>query len=260
MKRQRRRPFVDLQHAEILAAEVPRLFLSRFDATALRRELQEAGLLSALAERGYPEIEIETEYAGGEHRLRIDAVSGGPSLLDLRLAEGTTLADEPLLRQHGIDVMSFLSIHWLSLQDPNGRFREDRPQLPGQRYPGLGLAKPVILRLLKWARQWGKDGLLNLPEYYHNAVFYAPIFKFLAAERQGRFEALRRDLKLLHIAQASAAVAQGRVIEEPWGAPLVWEPGEMISALTDATRGFLESPPYLTAVARARDAARFRLR
>lgn len=260
MKRQRRRPFVDLQHAEILAAEVPRLFLSRFDAATLRRELEEAGLLGALADRGYPEIEIDTEYAGGEHRLRIDAASGGPSLLDLRLAEGTTLAHEPLLRRHGIDVMSFLSIHWLSLQDPNGRFKEDRPQLPGQHYPGLGLGKPVILRLLKWAEQWGKDGLLNLPEYYHNAVFYAPIFRFLSADRQGRFEALRRDLKLQHVAQASAAIAQGRVIEEPWGAPLVWEPGEMIAPLTDATRGFLDSAAYQTAVGRARDAARFRLR
>ena len=260
MKRQRRRPFVDLQHAEIQQAVVPRLFLSRFDAAALRVELSEAGVIGGLAGSGYAEIEIETEYAGGEHRLRIDAVGGGPSLLDLRLAEGATLADEPLLRRHGLDVMSFLSIHWLSLQHPNGEYREDRPQLPGQRYPGLGLAKPVIRRLLKWAESWGKDGLLNLPEYYHNAVFYAPIFKFLSAERQGRFEALRRDAKLLHVAQASAAVAQGRVIEEPWGAPLVWEPGEMIAPLTDATRGYLESPAYVTAVARARDAARFRLR
>lgn len=43
-----------------------------------------------------------------------------------------------------------------------------------------------------WAASWHKDGLLNLPEYYHNAVFYSAIFRFIAPVRQGRFEALQR--------------------------------------------------------------------
>jgi hypothetical protein len=50
------------------------------------------------------------------------------------------------------------------------------------------------------------------------------------------------------------------VIEEPWGAPLKWEPGEMIAPLAQTLRRCLESREYETAVERARDAARFRLR
>jgi hypothetical protein len=251
---------VDLRSAEILMPAVPRLFLGRFDEETLRRELEDAGILRGLAERGHAEVAIETEYQGGEHRLRVDSASGGPSLVDLRLGEGTTLADEPLLRQRGPDVLSFLSIHWMSLQDPGREFTAERPRLPGQDHPGLRLARPLIERVLLWATQWGKDALLNLPEYYHNAVFYSKAFKFVAPVRQGRFEALRRDLALLHVAQASSAVEQRRVLEEPWGAPLHWEAGEMLFPISEPVRRYLESPEYVTAVARARDGARFRLR
>lgn len=260
MKRRRRgRPFIDLRSAEIQSSEAPRLFLGRFEADALRAELEAAGVLRGLAARGYPEVVLLTEYSGGEHRLRVDSTDGGPSLIDLRLAEGTTLSEEPLLRASGLEVLSFLSIHWLSLQDPRRAFTPERPQLPGQRYPGLGLARPMVERILLWARTWGKDGVLNLPEYYHNAVFYARAFRFIAPERQGRFEALRRDLGQLPVAQASAAIEQGRVLEEPWGAPLRWEPGEMVTPLSDGVRGFLDSRAYQAATAKARDGAHFRL-
>lgn len=258
MKRRRRRPFVDMRLAELRAPAAPRLFLGRFEPAALRRELEDTGLLRALANRGYPDVVLLTEYQGGEHRLRIDSASGGPSLVDLRLAEGAALGEDPILRDHGLEVLSFLSIHWLSLQDPSREFTPERPKLPGQRYPGLGLARPIIERILLWATQWGKDGVLNLPEYYHNAVFYSPIFKFLSPVRQGRFEALRRDLKALPVAVASTAVDRGQVLEEPWGAPFRWEAGEMVTPLTGALRSALDSRPYAEAVAKARESVRFR--
>jgi hypothetical protein len=179
--------------------------------------------------------------------------------VDLRLAEGTALAEEPLLREHGLELLSFLSIHWLSLQDPSRAFTPERPQLPGQRYPGLGLGRPIVQRILAWAGQWGKDGVLNLPEYYHNAVFYSPVFRFLSPQRQGRFEALRRDLSSVHVALASARVLRAEVMEEPWGAPFRWEAGEMIAPLTDSLRIALAAPPYKEAVARARESVRFRM-
>jgi len=257
----RRSPFVDLRSAEILTPAVPRLFLGRFDEAALRQELEAASVLGGLRGRGYPEVSLHTDYQAGEHRLRIDAASAGTaSLVELRLAEGTTLGSEPAFRECGVDVLSFLSIHWLWLQDPSRGFTPDRPRLPGQRHPGLGLVRPLIRRVLDWASEWGKDGLLNLPEYYHNAVFYSAIFQFIDPVRQGRFEALQRDLELVHVAEASAAVEQGRVVEEPWGARLQWEPGEMITPLSGPARRCLESREYQTAVARARDGVRFRLR
>ena len=41
---------------------VPRLFLGRLDEASLRTELEQAGILSALRERGFAELNLFTEY------------------------------------------------------------------------------------------------------------------------------------------------------------------------------------------------------
>ena len=261
MTKTRVRPFVRLamQDLAALGGESPGLFLGRFDAEALRAELADAGLLSALAERGYPEVVIGTQTGAGEHRLSIRPRHGRVSLVDLRLSESASPVEEPRGREHGIQVLSLLTIRWLSLQHPKGRFTRERPRLPGQRYPGLGLAKPVVLRLLRWARAWGKDGLANVPQYYHNAVFYSPIFRFLAPARQGLFEALRRDLARLPVARASAVVESGRVVPAAGGEPFVWTPAEMVTPLTAPLVAYLASPGYQDPVAASRASQAFRV-
>lgn len=194
----------------------------------------------------------------GEHRLELRARGGRVALLDLRLAEGSLPVEEPLARRRGLELLSLLTIRWLALQDPRGRFSRERPRLPGQRFPGLGLSKPVVLRLLHWARAWGKDGLVNAPEYYHNAVFYSAIFRFVSPARQGRFEALRRDLARLSVARASAAVDAGRVVASPGDTPVVWDPGEMLTPLTAGVEAYFASREYAEAVAAAREAVAYR--
>ena len=262
LKKKRRRAFLDLTPLD-LAGDEPRehpLFLKRFDEPALRRELEQAGLFAGLGARGYHEIELHTEFAGGEHRLQALSKDEHEVLIDLRLAEESRLTQGLSPRPSGLEVLSVLSIHWLEMQDPRAAFTPDRPQLPGQRHPGLRLTRPLIVRIHGWATAWGKDAVLNVPEYFHNAVFYSAAYQFVSPARQGRFLALRRDLASLSVAAASRAVDQGRVIEEPEARPLSWESGEMIAALTDPVRGYLESREWKTAAAVACEAARFRLR
>ena len=57
-----------------------RLFLGRFDAAALRRELEREGILRGLAARGYEEVGFRTTFESGEHRLRIRPRGGRTSL------------------------------------------------------------------------------------------------------------------------------------------------------------------------------------
>ncbi|MGE0453079.1 MAG: hypothetical protein AB7O37_02140 [Vicinamibacteria bacterium] len=257
MKRHRGR--LELGSAELQLHHDATAFLGRFEPAALEAELRAAGVHQGLARRGFVEPVLQTELEGGEHRLKLLPRGAELPLVDLRLAEASAVVDEPFLVRRGLDVVSFLCIHWLALQDPTAAFTPERPQLPGQSHPGLGLARPLILRLLKWATDWGKDGLLNLPEYFHNAVFYSEIFRFLHPRQQGRFEALRRDLAGLHVAAASFAIDAGRVVSEPAGEPLRWEPGEMVAPLTGRLRRAFDSDDYAAAVGEAKHAARFRL-
>jgi hypothetical protein len=261
MKPKRGRPFLDLSPLDLATDRAGEngLFLKRFDAAALAREFREAGIFARLASRGYEDVELRTEKTGGEHRLRVLASGESEALIDLRLVEESRLTSSLVPVPGGMHVLSVLSIQWLEMQDPRASFTLERPQLPGQRHPGLRLTRPLILRIHAWATAWGKDAVLNVPEYFHNAVFYAGAYRFLSAARQGRFEALRRDLAGLSVAAASAAVEAGCVMEEPAGRPFLWEAGEMVSPLSEPVRGYLESSPWRSAAMAARDASHFHL-
>lgn len=262
--RRGRRGLVRLVPGELGLEAGGALFLGRLDSSGLRRELEEAGVLRGLAQRGYAPVALEISREENEHRLLVRAA--GPDeadlapLIELRCDEEAVLARDIEPRPQGFEVLSVLAIRWLAMQDPGARFSPDRPRLPGQRYPGLGLARPLILRIHEWARTWGKDALVNYPEFFHNAVFYSALYRFVSPARQGRFEALQRDIGMLPIAESSRVIEEGRVIEEPAGQVLRWEPGEMIVALTDPVRAWLEAPAYAEAAAREREAVRFWVR
>jgi hypothetical protein len=254
-------PFVDLRAADAEPASLsePGCFLGRFDAAALEREMEATGILRALAERGHRNVRISADLGEGEHRLRILPARGDEPLVELRASELTVVTDEPLLRARDVDLLYVLAVHWFTLQDPGAAFRPDRPRLPGQRHPGLGIGRRFYGWLVAWAHEWGKDGLLNFPEYYHNAVFYSSMFRFISAARQGRFEALRRDLGSRPVCDASAAVDGGHVVEEPGATPFRWQAAEMVSPVTRGLKAALESDDYQAAVAKAREGVRFRV-
>lgn len=261
--RPRGRSLVRLRAGDLDVAKQSLRFLGRFDTADLRRELEQAGILGGLLRRGHAPVSVEIAREDDEHRLLVRAASpdesNPPPLIELRCAEQTLLARDIEPRPIGFELLSVLAIRWLAMQDPRAHFTPERPRLPGQRCPGLGLARPFILRIHDWARAWGKDALVNLPEFFHNAVFYSALYRFALPARQGRFEAMVRDLGAYPIAVSSGAVEQGLVIEEPSGNVLHWEPGEMIVALTEPVRNWLLSAAYADSVARTREAVWYRI-
>lgn len=216
------------------------------------------GALPRLRDRGYEEVVLRTSCEDGEHRLRIRPRGQRTSLVDLRLAETTLPVLEPVARRAGLEVLSVLRNSWLSLQDPRAAFTLDKPRLPGQRWPGLGLARAFYVLMSRWAQAWAKDAVLATPEYFHNAVFYSSAFRFLSSGEQGRFEALRCCLQALPVAAASALVAAGRVHDLATDQPLAWRPGPMVAPLGEELRQVLEGDAYRDRAREAREKARFR--
>jgi hypothetical protein len=255
-----RASFLDLRPAESWGRVAVRgdLFLGRFDAKALHRELLEAGLLGGLAELGYPKVSVRVSAEGDEHRLRVLAPGLLAPLVDLRLAESAAFFKDPPRLRLGLEVFSLLAVRGLVLQDPRGVFPADRPRLPGQDHPGLGLFSRLIGRLGQWAEDWGKDGLLAFPPHFHVAVMASRSLRFVSPARQGRFEALRRDLARRPLGDASRAVDASGVVDQG-GAPFTWEPAEMVAPLAHDLREYVESEDYGKAVGTAREKARFRL-
>ena len=233
------------------------LFLDRITPAALERELEAAGIQQHLSARGYAGFTLDVERVEREHRVRLLAAGTEAPLIDLRMSEITCVPKEPALRAYGVDVLYLLAVHWLSLQDPRAEFPPGRPPLPGQTHPGLGIGRRLLSRLLAWAHEWGKDALVNYPAHYHNAVIYSRLFRFLSARREGRMEALRRDLEGLGVTDASWAVEQGRVLEEPGGTVLRWRASEMVAPITRVLTAYMKSGDYEAAVTAARDSTRY---
>jgi hypothetical protein len=99
--RARRAPGLGLEASDLAAAITggPGRFLGRFDLSDIRRELTEAGVLSALAARGYESPRIRVDLEDGEHRL-VSAVEQGRfealvrDLGHLPVADASASADE----------------------------------------------------------------------------------------------------------------------------------------------------------------------
>jgi hypothetical protein len=101
------------------------------------------------------------------------------------------------------------------------------------------------------AERLGLEGVAFRPALLHVAFAAPGRLSSVDAERQGRLEALLRDLAHLSPLEATRAVAEGRVLKG--GESYEWEADEMVVWL-DGSR------PDPTEVARERERTRFTTR
>src|SRR5262249_9140942 len=111
--------------------------------------------------------------------------------------------------------------------------------------------------ILDMARQIGKQAVVNIPEYYHNAVLYSPSFKFFSPYVEGRFQALQEFLAKYSLAEASDLVTSSKIINLTKNEPFVWKPHEQILGLTQEIQDYFQLQGYLDEVARAKSESRF---
>lgn len=197
-------------------AQTPRL-LGYYTAQSLEYALFRYELLLQLERMGYSRLRLEVGPTGTGDRLQLFGHADGREHL---------LVDCILDRRHVGDE-AFLFVNWLTLRHPHARFSAVRPKLPGQEVPGLGLAREAAEMLGLMADRLGLAGVAFRPMWYHLAVQAHPRFRFVAPERQGRFEALMRDLVSLPLLDVTRAVAEGRVRLN--GEPYAWEAEDMVS-------------------------------
>ncbi len=236
-----------------------RLF-GRYGPPELRDHLGATGVLAGLSDRGYPDPILRLScadpsdqriclYAGEETRERL--------LLEARLQ----IAPFHPRRSIGpfTEESSFrmLVINWLVLSSPDGTFTVDRPRLPGQEKPGLGLLNPMIELLKAFSRELSIDGVLDIPDHFHTALFYSRAFRYLDPEAEGRFLAIARDLSGIPLALASDAIREGCLTDRTTGGPTPWPTAEQVLANRGPLRRFLRSPSYREARNRASADHRF---
>jgi hypothetical protein len=194
----------------------PARLLDFYTREGIEYALYRYGILQHLRRLGYGgfEVEIARDRLGDRVRL-VSRAGGAAHLLYEAVLEKRKLAGEDVLY-----------VHWLTLRHPRGRFSPERPRLPGQDVPGLGIAREAGMLLVRIAERLGLAGVAFRPSWLHTAYPARPYMRFVDSARQGRFEALLRDLGDLRLLEATTALAEGRV--QMNGEAYVWEADEMV--------------------------------
>jgi acetoin utilization deacetylase AcuC-like enzyme len=188
--------------------------LGFYTQSGLELVLERYGILPQLRRLGYERFEVEIGREGG--RLRVFGHHGARRLLLV----------EMVLEKKYAGGEEVLYVHWLTLRDAA---RELECGLPGQEHPGLGMSKEFGELLRRMAERLRLAGVVFTPSWYHLAYLARDRAEFIDSARQGRFEALQRDLAGVELREASQAICDGRVLMN--GAPYTWEPSDMVTWL-----------------------------
>ncbi len=126
-----------------------------------------------------------------------------------------------------------LFVDWMLLQNPRSSFAPDRPPLPGQEHPGLGLLQDAVALYVLICERLDLDGLAFVPSHYHLAAQSNRYLRFVDPRAEGHFQALRSLLRRLPLRDASLALEQGRVRDAATGEAIRWEPQPMILPVSE---------------------------
>ncbi len=233
----------DIDHALGLARPRRGRLLGYYTADGLEIVFEHYKLYPQIRRLGYSDLTLEIEPTESGDLLRVYGRAGREAHV---VIEGSFARAEVAGRP-------VLFVNWLSLRHPLAQFTLNRPRLPGQDAPGLGLLTEMTHLMIRMAIRLGLEGIAFRPAYYHLAYLARGECRFVDPARQGRFEALMRDLGHLPLPELSQALADGKVLAG--GVPYAWEASDMAAWVGgadawDAGEG---------AVAGVRDATRFEL-
>ncbi|NOZ94087.1 MAG: histone deacetylase [Acidobacteria bacterium] len=214
----------------------PTRFLGHFSRQGIELALERLGILRRIRLRGFPNPYLELDLAHPlGHTLRLWASPLRRELLmEMRVNRDT----------RAISGMEVLNIQWLLLQNPRARFTPDRPPLPGQEHPGLGILKDVLAALVVLCENLGLDGLYYVPSHYHVAAQSRELVRFLHPEHEARFRAMAAALEGMPLVRAARAVEEGRVVDVRTGEPVRWEGFPMVLALSPRLHDQVFSEAY----------------
>ena len=188
--------------------ERPHLFLNFYSEEGVKTALEQYGIFKDLNKRGFQDFIIKIN-ARDPYRHTLKAYfdkQDSDHLLGELIVRKKYFITRPIFpTEIAGQKFGMIIIEWLTLQDPTAEFTLNRPPLPGQIHPGLRIGRQIVGIFFNMSLRLKSDGLLNIPEHYHNAVFYSKHFKYFNPYTEGQFLALQRDLRMAGIFKASCS-------------------------------------------------------
>jgi hypothetical protein len=237
-------------YLDLTASRGTSLFLGQYSSKGILFILQGLGILSRLEKFGLDSISVEISTSQPfKHLLRLTHHWQEKKLViaELAVREGTFGLDDSSGKEEKQLSYSILMVEWLLIQNPLGHFSRAKPQLPGQQFPGLGMAGEVCEILYWMARRRNSDGVMIVPDSLHAAVIYSVEFRFADPRTAAMLKRIQKQLiRRRGLAQTAWACQEGRIINTVLGETFVWRPAEMIIPASRRMRDFFHSKQYKT--------------
>jgi len=237
----------DSSHQNILKNN-NNLFLGKFSTNDFYQMMEQVGLLHHLKNLGFKDILVKIEIT--EEGLNLfkayhQKESSDNLLMDLKVSESKFIPSKKFFSAEiKPQTYDMIVIEWLSANNPQQKFSGDRPQLPGQNNPGLGILKYYFKLMYIVAKEVEKDGFLDIPDYVHGAIMYSRRFKFFDPAHEGVLQALLRDLKDYSLADISWGIITKTIIEKYKNEPQIYNPSEQIFYVSDKMKKYFYSSNY----------------
>jgi len=226
--------------------------LGYYSAQGLELALERYGLLGRVRAKGFKEPTLVCDF--NDPSRQSVKVFGDPE-------RGELLVELVVHRERRtIPGFELLSVDWLLLQNPRERFGEQRPRLPGQQHPGLGLFDELVALLVVACERVGLAGLLVTPSQFHLAVQWQRRLRFIEPRAGARLRAMREALGGLPLAQTSEALRAGRLIDRRSGKPCGYEAAPMVLPLSPELQAALDAEGYARAMDAVADEFQYELR
>ncbi|MBI4854010.1 MAG: hypothetical protein HY819_19605 [Acidobacteria bacterium] len=220
------------------------LFLNFYTRAGLCEALEQYGTFDRLRSRGFDPYLSFHPIDSERYILHLTDSEHGAVLIEMVCKLATIKSKNSKAEVNSGETFDLLAVEWLLLQNPSAKFTEERPPLPGQKHPGLGIGREVITLLQIMTERLEKDGMLAIPAYYHNGVLYNNLFHFFSPEKEAELRAIERDLANLTLAEASWAIENKLVMDRATGNKFEWHPEEMIWARTEKLNNYFSSDYY----------------
>ena len=237
-------------------------FLGYYSEEGLKLALGKYGITKELEERGFKNLVFRVDTSDPYvHRLTIYDSSPDPKnmLVEVLLKKERKKLELPFEHKMNGYAFNVLAIEWMCMQNPRMPFSKERPRLPGQNHPGLGMASKAVIILMLIAWRLRLAGLVNTPDHYHNAYLYSQIFYYLNPDMQARLVALNRDTKKYELVKVAWALEWGALIDEKTGKPEVWRAAPQVVPLDRKLKDFFNSSAYRKYVKEKSKEYKFRL-
>lgn len=241
----------DLVPSMASAAREPRL-LGYYSRQGLELALERHGFLGRLRGKGFKNPTLDLNL--GDPQRHIVKVFGDPDRREL-LIELVVRRD-----RRSISGFELLAIDWLLLQNPREHFSAERPALPGQQHPGLGLFDEMVALLIIACERVGLAGLVVTPSQFHLAVQWQKRLRFVDPRAAARFRAIREAMPGESLVAAAHALTSGRLVDDRTGETCSYEPAPMVYPISDELKAALDLHAYPRATDDAADGFRYVLR